>query len=231
MDKIKNILKSFINELKWYRIIKYILGMTFIAIGVSFMLKSDIGNSSWDTLHWSMQHLFGITFGTATIIVATIFLILVVILNNNLKYILMAIPIFVVGPLIDITNGLLAIEAVPGLLIYKILYFIAGLTLLPLGGALLLISTYPAGVFDEFNMVVVRKLKLKSLVPTRVIMELTAVMVAAVLGYFAGFTFEHYIFGKIGIGTIIFAIFVGVFLKFYLKLFERIGLDENQQND
>lgn len=232
MDRIKSSSKSFINELKLHRILKYLFGMISIAVGVSFMLKSNIGNSSWDTLHYSLEQLLGITFGTATICVASVFLVLVVILNKDFKYILMFIPILIVGPLIDITNLIFVIENVPEQLIYKILYFIAGLLLLPLGGASLLISTYPAGVFDEFNVAVVRKLKLKSLVPTRVIMELSAVTTAAILGYFAGFTYNNdFTFGKIGIGTIIFAITIGILLKTYLKLFERIGLDENQQND
>ncbi len=220
-----------INEIRLTRLIKYGVGMFFIAFGVSFMLKSDIGNSSWDTLHYSLEHLLNISFGTATIIVAMSFTVLVILLNKNLKYIFMAIPIAIVGPLIDLMNQIFSSNVIPEHFYLQIIYFIIGITALPLGGAFLLISTYPAGVFDEFNLVIVRKLKLKSLVPTRVIMELTAVVLAAVLGYLAGFEYSDFTFGKIGIGTIIFAITVGIYLKLYLKLFERIGLNENQQTN
>ena len=76
------------------------------------------------------------------------------------------------------------------------------------------------------------KLKLRSLVPTRVIMELTAVLTAIFLGYLAGFTYNNdFTYGKFGIGTLIFALTVGLYLKIYLKLFERIGLNENQQTN
>ena len=211
-------------ELKLSRILKYIVGMILIALGVTFMLKSSIGNSSWDTLHYSLEHLFNISFGTATIIVATIFMIMTVVLNKSLKYVLMWIPVLIVGPLIDLFILVFDAGTVAELLYMKILYFIIGLSVLPLGGAFLLISNYPAGVFDEFNLAVVRKFKFKSLVPTRVIMELTAVLIAYVLGRIAGIGF-----GKIGIGTLIFAISVGIYLKVYLKLLERIGLYENQQ--
>lgn len=227
VSEVKNFIKLVYRER--YRLTKYILGMLFIAIGVSFMLKSNIGNSSWDTLHYSLEHLLHISFGTATIIVALTFTILVIWLNKSFKYLLMAIPIFVVGPLIDMTNLIISSEVIPELIPLKILYFIIGISLLPLGGACLLISTYPAGVFDEFNLAIVRKLKLKSLVPTRVIMELTAVLAAAILGYFAGFEYQDLTYGKIGLGTLIFATTVGIYLKTYLKLFERIGLNENQQ--
>ena len=221
--------KKIKNEIKLSRVIKYLMGMILIALGVTFMLKSDIGNSSWDTLHFSLEHLLNITFGTATIIVASIFTVMVVLLNWNLKYFLIAIPIVIVGPLIDVTNHIFNSTVVPDTMLMQITYFIIGVSTLPLGGAFLLISTYPAGVFDEFNLAIVRKLKLKSLVPTRVIMELTAVALAGVLGYLAGFEIEGFTFGKIGIGTIIFAITVGIYLKAFLKLFERIGLSENQQ--
>lgn len=219
------------NEIRLSRLLKYLLGMMFIAVGVTFMLKSNLGNSSWDTLHFSLEHLFTISFGTAMIIVALIFTVLVIVLNRSLKYLLMAIPIVIVGPLVDLTNHIFNSTVVPDEPLLRILYFIIGISALPLGGALLLISTYPAGVFDEFNLAVVRRLKLKSLVPTRVIMELTAVALAAILGYLAGFELQGFTFGKIGPGTIIFAITVGLYLKVYLKIFERIGLNENQQTN
>lgn len=219
------------NEIKLSRLLEYGAGMFFIAFGVTFMLKSNLGNSSWDTLHYSMEHLFNISFGTAMIIVAMIFTVIIIILNKSLKYLLMAIPIVIVGPLVDLTNNIFNSTVVPESLVLQIIYFLIGLLALPLGGAFLLISTYPAGVFDEFNLAVVRKLKLKSLVPTRVIMELSAVALAGVLGYLAGFELNDLTFGKIGIGTIVFALLIGFCLKTYLKIFERIGLYENQQTN
>ncbi|AIO19147.1 hypothetical protein KQ51_01270 [Candidatus Izimaplasma bacterium HR1] len=218
--------KKILKELSISRIIKYVIGMVLIAFSVTLMLKSDIGNSSWDTLHYSMEHLFNISFGMATIIVATFFMIMVIILNRDFKYLLMWIPVLIVGPLIDLFIYLVDAKTVAEIFTVQILYFTLGITLLPLGGAFLLISNYPAGVFDEFNLAVVHKLKLKSLVPTRVIMELTAVLIAFILGRIAGIGY-----GKIGVGTLIFAITVGIFLKTYLKLFERIGLYENQQTN
>jgi len=48
----------------------YLLGTIVISFGVVMMLRSGLGMSSWDTLHYSLHKLFGITIGTATIIVA-----------------------------------------------------------------------------------------------------------------------------------------------------------------
>lgn len=223
-------------EITVLRTIKYILGMVFIAVGVAFMLKSGVGNSSWDTLHYSLEHLLHVSFGTATIIVATIVMITVMLLNKSFKYILMWIPVLIVGPLLDLSIFIFNANQVPTVFGMQLLYFILGLSILPLGGAFLIISKYPAGVFDELNLAIVRKLKLKSLLPTRVIMELTAVTTAYVLGRLAGLSYsfnqvEGIEYGNIGFGTLIFALTVGIYLKTYLKTFERIGLYENQQTN
>jgi uncharacterized membrane protein YczE len=224
-------------EIKLSRMIKYGLGMVAIAFGVAMMLKSGVGVSSWDTLHYSINQLSengkiwtGITVGDATIIVALIFTFLVSVLNwskdntifTNLRYIFMAIPIFTVGYLIDVFNLQLLAGLTVSNVILKALTYMVGLLLLPLGGALLISSTYPAGVFDEFMLAIMRKLKSDKMIRIRVIMELTAVLTAFIFGQIAGIGF-----GQIGIGTIIFSISTGIMIKTYLKLFERIGLIEN----
>ena len=68
MDKLKNASRLVSNEIKWYRVLKYISGMICIAFGVVMMLRSNLGNSSWDTLHYSITLISGITIGTAMVI-------------------------------------------------------------------------------------------------------------------------------------------------------------------
>ena len=222
--EIERMAKVLKRELTWSRAVKYFLGMVSISLGVVMMLRSSLGNSSWDTLHFSLHSLTGITIGTATIAVALVFTALVIWLNKSYKYLIMAIPILIVGPLIDLFNDVILVDFEATTMLIRVLSLTSGLVLLPFGGALLLISTYPAGVFDEFNLAVMRKLNMKNLIPIRVIMELSAVTAAYVFGLMAGIGF-----GKIHIGTLIFSFTVGIFLKLYLKLFERIGLNENQQ--
>lgn len=204
----------------------YLLGTIFISLGVVLMLRSNIGNSSWDSLHFSLHKAFSITVGTATIIVAVIVTFIVMILNKHYKYIFMFVPIFLVGGLIDFFN-LFALQSFePDTLLLQIPTFIIGISILPLGGSLLIISSYPAGVFDELMLVIARKLHTDKIVVVRVIMELAAVTMAFVIGYRVGIGF-----GKIGIGTLIFSFSVGAFVKMYLNMFERINLYENQQTN
>ena len=211
------------NELKPSRLLKYFVGMIFIAFGVVMMLRSDLGNSSWDTLHYSLHVFTGITVGDATIAVAVVFTVLVILLNKHIKYILMCIPIFAVGFFIDFFNLHLLVNFEVTTLVGQIPTFIAGLLLLPMGGALLIISTYPAGVFDEFMFAMMRLLKTNKLILVRVIMELSAVTTALVIGYLADIGL-----GKVGVGTLIFSLLVGWLIKTIIKLYERIGLVENK---
>ena len=224
------LLKEYLIEVKkeitFSRVFKYTLGMIIIAFGVVMMLRSNLGVSSWDTLHYSLHMLTGITIGTATIVVAMLFTFAVIILNQNFKYLLMSIPILAVGFLIDLINLQLLVDFEVTTIPFRMITYIIGLTSLPLGGSLLIISTYPAGVFDEFMLVVMRKLNTSNLLKVRVIIELIAVLVALILGLIAGIGI-----GMISIGTLIFSLTVGWFIKTYLKLFERIGIYEIKQTN
>jgi|LGVE01.1.fsa_nt_gb uncharacterized membrane protein YczE len=213
-------------EITFIRLLKYILGMITISFGVVMMLRSNLGVSSWDTLHYSIHMLTGITIGSATIVVALLFTSAVIIMNKNFKYLLMTIPIFAVGGLIDLINLELLVNFEVTTIPFRIITYIIGLLSLPLGGSLLIISTYPAGVFDEFMLVVMRKLNTSNLLKVRVIIELIAVLVALILGLIAGIGI-----GMISIGTLIFSLTVGWFIKTYLKLFERIGIYETKQTN
>ena len=215
-----------ISELKWQRVLKYILGMIFISLGVVLVLRSNLGNSTWDTLHYAISKLLHITIGWSTVLVAMIFVLMVVWMNKNVKYFLMSIPILIVGPLIDLFNDVILVNLEPTMFIHQIILFILGLLLLPLGGSFLIISTYPAGVFDEFMLAIMRIRKSTNLVKIRVIMEVSAVSSAFIIGLLAGIGR-----GKIYYGTLIFAITMGPIIKIYLKAAERIGLSETKQND
>ncbi len=189
------------------------------------MLKSGRGLSSWDTLHWSLHKLIGITIGWATIVVALSFTAFVTTVNRNWKYLLMTIPIFSVGLLIDFFNLDLLETYVPSNIYKEWGTYLIGLVLLPLGGSLLIISTYPAGVFDEFMLTVMRLLNSIKLLKIRVIIESVAVLVAILLSFIAGEGI-----GMLNIGTLIFTISVGFMLKTYLNFFEKFGLYDSKKN-
>jgi len=215
------------------RIFLYITAFFAIAFGIVFCLRSGIGLSTWDTLHYALYKLMTTTLGVeqftighSTILVASTFTVVVIILNRNFKYIFMAIPILIVGPLIDIVNLDWLKDFTVTELYFQIPIFMAGLALLPLGGSLLIVSNFPAGVFDEFTLAIMRVFKTENLVKTRVIIEISVILTALIVGLLVGIGL-----GQISIGTIIFSLTVGSILKLYLGFFERVGLYETKQND
>ena len=199
----------------------YLFGSILIAFGVVMILRSNIGLSSWDTLHYSLHKLLNITIGTATIVVAFSVTLFIVITKKQIHYFFMAVPIILVGGLIDLFNEVIFVDFAVSTLFNRSALYLIGLLALPFGGALLIISTYPAGVFDELMLLIMKLANSNKMTKIRVIMELSAVTLAIIFGFMAGIGF-----GMVNIGTLIFSLSVGVLIKIYLKLFERIGLYE-----
>ncbi len=233
MDNLHNEALTLKEELKllWKgltigHLLLYFLGMVLIAAGVALMLRSSVGVSSWDTLHFSLQELTGISFGTAMLFTAVTATVLTIALQKNLKYLLMLIPIVMVALFTDLFNDRLFVSVTFDTLFANVAGFALGLSMLPLGGSMLIVSGLPAGVFDEFMLAIMKVFRSSNIPLVRAIMELTVVVLAIVLGFAAGIGF-----GKVSIGTLIFSLTIGWYLKTYLKLFERIGWYERKQTD
>ncbi|MCF7925959.1 MAG: hypothetical protein K9L74_00075 [Candidatus Izimaplasma sp.] len=212
MPKINSVLMN---------VVLYLLGSVFIALGVVLMLKSHLGVPTWDTLHYSIHVLFNITLGTAVFLVAFITTIIVVIMRKKKVYLFMMIPVVIVSVLVDVLNLVIFENLVVNTWQNQVLLFVSGILLLPLGGATLIITKYPAGVFDELMLVIMDIQNTSNLIKTRVIIELSAVIVALILGIIAGINF-----GMINIGTLISGISVGYLVKLYLRIFERMNIYE-----
>ncbi|PAT01851.1 hypothetical protein CI105_05030 [Candidatus Izimaplasma bacterium ZiA1] len=213
-------------EVTFSNILIYFIGALLIALGVVILIRSNLGVSTWDTLHYGLSKLTGISLGSATIYVALSVTLFVIIVNKNLKYLFMVIPILLVGNLIDIFNLHFLLNNFEPSGIMRVVGYITGLIFLPAGGSMLIVSTLPAGVFDELMLTLLRIFKTNRLTLVRTIMELCAVAIALVLSLMAGEGF-----GMINIGTLIFSLSVGKIINLNLKLYERVGKYEFEQND
>jgi uncharacterized membrane protein YczE len=208
-------------------VIRYLLGMTAIGLGVAPMIRSNVGVSSWDTLNYSIHALVpGIPFGVASGITATTVMVLTILLYRNLVYLVMAIPILLVSALILLFDQVVFASLVYDAAWEHLLGFAFGMTLLPLGGSLMISTRLPAGVYDEFMLAVLHVAKSSNIPLVRAIIEVTVVLIALLLGILAGIGA-----GKINIGTLVFSVLVGVFIRMYLTIMERLGLYETKQTD
>lgn len=204
----------------------YILGCILIALAVNLVIRSQLGTSSWDTLHVAISITTPLTIGMATIVVAGVATAIVMLMNRALKYLLMAIPIIFVGILIDVFNDIVLATFHPEFILIRMLLFIIALLIFPLGGALLLLSTYPAGVLEELMLSLMRFFKTKKLIYVRIALDSFALGLAL----FLTLTFDRSI-GSLQWGTLIFILAIGPLLQQYLIIIRRLIMKLNKYID
>lgn len=191
----------------------YIIGMTCIAFGIVILLRSGLGNSAWDTFHYSIAQAFDITLGTANFIVAGSATIYVTLVHKHWKYLLIVIPIISVSILIDLFNLHIILHDYNPTGINAYLAFAVGVIIVPYGASLLVLSTYPAGVYEEVMLVIMRALKTNKVARVRISMELIVVTVAIIIGFSIGIGF-----GAVNVGTIFISLTLGPILQYSLKI-------------
>jgi len=194
----------------------YVLGALFIALAVVLIVKSELGTTPWDTLHVAISTVSPLTLGMATILVAVSITIFVIWYRKSWRYLLMAIPIIIVGSFIDLLNLYILDEFVPVGNV-RMVTFLFGSLLLPLGGVFLIISKYPAGVFDELMLALMKIFKTRKMLFVRILLELSPIVIAVLLtGLFKG------TLGSLYIGTAFLVIIIGPMMQFYINIIRRI---------
>ncbi len=99
----------------------------------------------------------------------------------------------------------------------QLLLFIIGTFTLPFGLALVIKSSFPAFVFDEFTFMFVDIFKTKNFGRVRLYIEILGLSIGAIFGYLAYFHVDKS-FGAVTIGSLIIALVFGKILHLYLKV-------------
>ena len=199
-------------ELLWYG-----LGTLVIALGVVLVIKSTLGTGPWDTLFIVLaRKIEPLTIGLSAIIMTILLTALTVILRKDIRLFLMAIPIVMVGTFIDFFDLVVFENYIPtGFL--RFIPYILGLSLVPLGGAMLVVARYPAGVFEELTLAVKDLLKISDVFKARMLLEMIPVIISLSLSWI---WFND--FGAVNIGSLGFVFLVGPQLQMYLHWFKNI---------
>jgi uncharacterized protein len=156
----------------------YLLGTLVIALGVVLVIKSNLGTGPWDTVFIVLaRRISFLTIGQSAIFITGVLTVITSILRKNKWLLLMMVPIFMVVTWIDvfdlvILNGF-APEGLGALGVY-----IFGLGIVPLGGTMLVITRYPAGVFEEATLLIKDLLKIKNLFTARMLLEIFPVIIS-----------------------------------------------------
>jgi len=194
------------------RVFLYLFGVFVLGFGINILFRSTLGVGAWDTVSYNFSKLIGSTWGLAAFIVNVTVLLFVLFYKRDIKYAVILIPIISLSFVIDLWDililGNLTIEAVW----LQYLSYVGGAVLLSLGLALIIVSRFPAMVYDELTVILMKVLKVKRFFTMRIMIELFAILLATSIGFLATIGF-----GAVNVGSFILAIAIGPIISMHIK--------------
>ena len=182
-----------------------VFGLLLFALGIVFLLESELGLSPWDVLAQGISDKTSLSFGTANVAVAVAVLAVAWALGARIGPGTVANAVLI-GLFVD---GLVAIDAIDALsdtsVAARILLMVVGILIIGIGTGFYIGAGMGAGPRDSLMLVTARRLNVRIGV-TRATIEVAVTLVGFALG------------GTVGIGTLAFAFGIGpaVELSFWL---------------
>ncbi|MCR5153265.1 MAG: hypothetical protein K6B75_00305 [Lachnospiraceae bacterium] len=174
--------------------------------GVYLTMKAGIGAAPWDVFNLGLSNTFGILYGTASIIVSLVILVIDISMKEPIG-LAMFIDSIVVGKSVDLFN---CIDLIPsGASTFEgIIMLILGLFIIGYTQLLYMKASLGCGPRDTLLVGLKRRLKK---VPIGAI-SIALLGTVTLIGYFLG--------GPVGIGTIICALFQGPIMELAFRTFK-----------
>ena len=184
------------------RFAQLFIGVFLYGIGIAFILRGAIGAAPWDVLSQGIAKHVPMSFGTVTILVSVIVLLLWIPIKQKpgIGTIVNALG---VGPAADV--GLRLLPA-PEALWLQVLFFAIGLTVLAAATGLYIGAHFGPGPRDGLMTGLHERLGWPIWV-VRTALEVTVVIIGWALG------------GNVGVGTVAFALLVGPMCQFFMRIF------------
>ena len=197
------------------RLLILIGGLMVSAVGITMMLQANVGLEPWSVLQNGMSVFFGITYGTAAMIIGAAVIAIAVLCGESFGIGTLA-NIFVCPVFID---ALLYLDWIPQMesLWSGLVMLLAGMELLALGTWMYMKSALGSGPRDALMVVLARKTG-RSVGFCRAVVELIAIFVGWRLG------------GQVGIGTVITAVGVGTLFNLNFAMLHFKAAELHQEN-
>ncbi len=201
-----------------------------LGAGVSFMLKSGLGVSSWDALVANLV----IGLDGSYRIVNSIFSLIVSIIANliqknkfSIKYILPCVISYFIGFIIDIFTNILP---EPSTQVLSLTYFIVAFNLIAIGLNIVTIKNYVIPAIDELCRSISALMK-SSFANGKFVGEIFALMLSIFVGLAFDLSNDSNFFMAlrayhIGVGTIVYTLLVGMMISLYEFIFIKLHIKE-----
>ena len=203
-------IRNYVRRLLWLA-----LGMLVSAIGIVMMLQANIGLEPWSVLQQGMAQSFGITYGTASVIVGAAAIGVAILFGESFGF-GTVINIVLCAVFIDALLWLGWVPQMSGTL-SGVLMLLAGLELLVLGTWMYMKSALGAGPRDALMVALARRTG-RSVGLCRISVEFFVILT----GYFLG--------GQVGIGTVISALGLGSLFNLNFHLLGFRAAELHQEN-
>ena len=203
-------IRNYVRRLLWLA-----LGMLVSAIGIVMMLQANIGLEPWSVLQQGMAQSFGITYGTASVIVGAAAIGVAILFGESFGF-GTVINIVLCAVFIDALLWLGWVPQMTGTL-SGVLMLLAGLELLVLGTWMYMKSALGAGPRDALMVALARRTG-RSVGLCRISVEILVILT----GYFLG--------GQVGIGTVISALGLGSLFNLNFHLLGFRAAELHQEN-
>jgi uncharacterized protein len=188
-----------------WRLVLLFGGLFIFALAMALSLRCNLGAASWAVLHDGISRRTPLSIGVATQMVGFLMIGVSWLAGVRPGFGTLA-NMIMVGLYLDL---ILWVDIIPLAESYplRIAMLLAGIAMLGLASALYIKAGFGAGPRDSFMLAVHRRTRLR-IGKVRWMMEVSAVVVGILLG------------GAFGVGTIIFAMLVGVAVDFFFNLLD-----------
>lgn len=176
----------------------YFLGLFIMPIGIVLMYRSNLGPPPLATLSVHLSTLLPITFGTASFILQTGIMLMVMAFNKKLSSVFIFVAATLLGFGIDFWNLLVLRNFVVEALPFQIMTFIIGLFFLTFGQNFVRYSRFRATPLIEYMFIFQRLYKTESVLLARFSVEFSILIVSLTVAFLGGLGF-----GAVQIGTVL----------------------------
>lgn len=185
-----------------FKFIKVAFGLFLFGVGVVMTINANLGLAPWDVFHQGLSKTFGITIGTASIIMGFIIVMLDIYLGQNIGWATIM-NMVLIGTFMDLLMLNNLIPTFDSNFLSSIM-LVLGLLIQGYGCWIYLSVGMGAGPRDGL-MVVLTKKTGKSVGFSKAIVDVFATVIGFLLG------------GSLGIGTLVMALFSGRIYQFAFK--------------
>jgi len=196
------------------RVIIYFIGFLTLSLGIRTVIASDLGAGPWDTTSYNLHRLIPMTLGTASFLVQSSVMLLVLAFRRKHRYLLMIIPIIGIAAGIDFWDLVVFthFDFSGASFALKVILYVSGAMFLSFGLSIIIQSGFPAGVFDEFMLLLMDAFHTQSYLYSRFFVEGLAIVLAVIFGFMAGIGF-----GQVNGGSVLLVFLLAPLLSLHMR--------------